>query len=186
MPEGTEDQQDGATVASGDSPLPRRRFLKVVSAASSALTALLIGVPVFRAFMTPAFRRREGRKWTKVAQADAIDIEVPVKVDFVEAMSDAWIQTRVLRTVWLRTDDGEKFTAFSGTCTHLGCSVWFDAKRGAFVCPCHRGVFDGKTGEVLGGPPPRGLDPLPVRVVDGRVEVMLQQFRAGIPERTEI
>lgn len=177
-------QSDGGGIATAG--LQRRGFLALASAASAAVAALLVGVPAFRAFMTPAFRRRAERGWTRVAQADAIDIDAPVKVDFVEATNDAWIEARRLRTVWLRTDDGENFTAFSGTCTHLGCSVDFDPRRMAFVCPCHRGVFDGNTGAVLDGPPPRGLDPLPVRVVEGRVEVILQQFRAGTPERTVI
>ena len=166
--------------------LGRRGFLRFASALSAAIGGILLGVPVARAFLAPAFKQRQVRGWTKVAQADLVDIDTPVKVDFVEPMNDAWVQARALRTVWLRTEDGEKFTAFSGTCTHLGCSVMFDKGRDAFVCPCHRGVFDRKTGAVLDGPPPRGLDPLPVRVVDGAVQVMLKQFRTGVAERIEI
>ncbi len=164
----------------------RRRFLRIASAISAAIGGILIGFPVTRAFLTPAFKQRQVRGWTKVAQADLVDIDTLVKVDFVEPINDAWIQTRALRTVWLRTEDGEKFTAFSGTCTHLGCSVMFDKARNQFVCPCHQGVFDPKTGAVLDGPPPRGLDPLPVRVVDGAVQVTLKQFRTGVAERIEI
>ena len=164
----------------------RRSFLKRIGMACAGLTAALIAVPAGRAFLTPTFKRRVPKGWTKVALADDVDIDTPVKVDFVEATNDAWIQTRKLRTVWLRTEDGEIFTAFSGTCTHLGCSVAFDATRNAFVCPCHRGMFDFKTGDVLSGPPPRALDRLPVRVAEGRVEVQLLQFRAGIPERIGI
>lgn len=174
---------DITTVPAG---VGRRGFLRFASAVSAAIGAILLGVPVARAFLAPAFRQRQVRGWTKVAQADLVEIDIPVKVDFVESMNDAWVQTRALRTVWLRTEDGEKFTAFSGTCTHLGCSVMFDKGRDAFVCPCHRGVFDRKTGAVLDGPPPRGLDPLPVRVVDGAVQVMLSQFRTGVAARIEI
>jgi menaquinol-cytochrome c reductase iron-sulfur subunit len=166
--------------------LRRRGFLARVSALSAAAIAFLVGVPAVRAFVSPGFRRAAPKQWTKVAQADQVDIETPVKVDFVEPVSDAWVEARALRTVWLRTDDGETFTAFSGTCTHLGCSVGFDKQRGMFVCPCHRGVFDGKTGAVLGGPPPRGMDPLPVRVADGEVQVLLRQFRPGVPDRIEV
>lgn len=150
------------------------------------ISVALIGIPAARAFLTPAFKRRPLSKWTKVADADLVDIDTPVKVDFVEPANDAWIETRRLRTVWLRTEDGESFTAFSGICTHLGCSVMFDQDRKAFVCPCHRGVFDMKTGAVLAGPPPRSLDPLPVRVDEGGVYVQLKIFRAGIAERVEI
>ena len=163
----------------------RRRFLRIASAISASIGGILLGIPAAQAFLAPVFQRRANRGWTKVAQADLVDIDTPVKADFVEAANDAWIQTRSLHTVWLHTEDGEKFTAMSGTCTHLGCSVMFDKQRDAFICPCHQGVFNSKTGAVLGGPPPRGLDTLPVRVVDGGVQVMLKQFRTGIPERIE-
>ena len=170
----------------GDEVLRRRAFLTRAARFAGAVIALLVSVPAIRAFVSPSFRRAVPKRWTKVAQADLVDIETPVKVDFAESVSDAWVETRALRTVWLRTDDGETFTAFSGTCPHLGCSVGFDKARDRFDCPCHHGLFDAKTGAVLGGPPPRGLDPLPVRVVDGEVQVLLKQFRTGIPERVEV
>ena len=171
---------------SAEAAVGRRRFLRIASAISAAISGILLGIPAARVFFAPVFRRRTASGWTKVAQADLVDIDVPVKVDFVVPANDAWIETRTLRTVWLHTDDGETFTAMSGTCTHLGCSVMFDKQRDKFVCPCHRGVFDRKTGAVLDGPPPRGLDPLPVRVVDGSVQVMLKQFRTGVSDRIEV
>ena len=174
-------------VSGRDEPkVPRRTFLRWASGVAAALSALLVGVPSLAAFLTPGFRRPARKGWIKVAEADLVEIETPVKVDFVEPINDAWVESRALRTVWLYTEDGERFTAFNGTCTHLGCSYGFDAERKLFVCPCHRGVFDMKTGAVLAGPPPRALDPLPVRVVDGEVQVVLQQFRAGVPERIEV
>lgn len=173
--------------ADGDAKLTtRRRFLRAASAVSAALTALLIGAPSLRSLLSPVFTRPAKKNWITVAQADQIDIATPVKVDFTETINDAWVETRALRTVWLTTEDGEKFTAFNGTCTHLGCAFGMDTERKLFHCPCHHGLFDLKTGAVLGGPPPRALDPLPVRVVDGEVQVILQQFRAGIAERIEV
>jgi len=166
-------------------PPTRRSFLKIASAVSASIAALLVGVPTLRAFISPGLKTPKTKDWIKVGQADAIDIETPVKVDFVEAVNDGWVETRALRSVWLYTDDGEKFTAFSGTCTHLGCSYGLDKENNVFMCPCHRGVFDIKTGAVLSGPPPRALDPLPVRVVDGNVQVIYKQFRSGIAERVE-
>ncbi len=122
----------------------------------------------------------------KVATADNLDIDTPVKIDFAESVNDAWVETRALRTVWLRTEDGETFACFSGVCTHLGCVFGIDEKRKIFLCPCHNGMYDLKTGAVLGGPPPRSLDPLPVRVVNGEVQIIYKQFRVGIPERIEV
>ena len=166
-------------------PDGRRRFLKIASVVSVAFTGLLVGIPSVRSFLSPALRRPPKKDWVKVAQADHLEIGTPVNVDFTETINDAWVDTRALRTVWVRTEDGEKFTAWSGVCTHLGCAFGVDAERKVFHCPCHHGLFDLVTGKVVGGPPPRALDELPVRVVNGELQVILKQFRSGIPERIE-
>ncbi len=62
------------------------------------------------------------------------------------------------------------FLALSRTCTHLGCSVPWDAEKNQFVCPCHGSTF-GMTGEVLTSPAPRPLDIYPVRIENGIVKV---------------
>jgi rieske iron-sulfur protein len=66
-----------------------------------------------------------------------------------------------------RAADG--IVAYSGVCTHAGCDVvlWKpEVKR--FRCPCHESEFDPKdSGRVVGGPAPRRLPRLPVKVVDG-------------------
>jgi len=53
--------------------------------------------------------------------------------------------------------------ALSATCSHLGCRVRWDAPRKQFLCPCHGGTYD-RDGKVVAGPPPRGLDPVNVRL----------------------
>lgn len=62
------------------------------------------------------------------------------------------------------------FLALSRTCTHLGCSVPWDAEKKKFVCPCHASTFS-MTGEVLSPPAPRPLDIYPVRIENGIVKV---------------
>jgi cytochrome b6-f complex iron-sulfur subunit len=62
------------------------------------------------------------------------------------------------------------FLALSRTCTHLGCSVPWDAGKNLFVCPCHGSTFN-MTGEVVKSPAPRPLDFYPVRIEDGIVKV---------------
>src|SRR4051812_17001956 len=69
----------------------------------------------------------------------------------------------------VHTNDGA-FRAFSSTCTHAGCSV--SLSGGQFVCPCHGGRYDAQTGAVLGGPPPRPLPQLPIRVIAGDVRLL--------------
>jgi len=56
-----------------------------------------------------------------------------------------------------------KFHAFSAICTHLGCIVQWVSGRQEFLCPCHGGRYDAD-GRVLGGPPPKPLEVIPVAV----------------------
>jgi len=63
------------------------------------------------------------------------------------------------------------FVAFSAVCTHAGCTVQYDPSSVRFVCPCHGGTYDARSGQVLSGPPPSALAPIAVHVVDGQVRV---------------
>ena len=184
-----------------DSPTPtaappspaRRWFLRWASGLGAGLMALLIGVPSVAAFLTPGFGKPRKKAWVKIADdVSTLDVGTPVKIDYVEAVHDAWVEGRTLRTVWLYTDDGAKFTAYSGVCTHLGCSFRFDREaeethreKNVFHCPCHHGIFDLKTGAVIGGPPPRPLDTLPVEIRNGEVWIQYQTFRTGVPQKIE-
>ncbi len=164
----------------------RRRFLAWASGIGAAIAATVIGTPALAAFLAPALRKVSPKSWVKVADdISTLDVGVPIKVDFVEAVNDAWVESRALRSVWLYTEDGAKFTAYSGICTHLGCGYNFDADKSRYHCPCHHGLFDMKTGAVIGGPPPRALDTLPVKIENGELHVIYQTFRSGVPEKVE-
>jgi cytochrome b6-f complex iron-sulfur subunit len=62
------------------------------------------------------------------------------------------------------------FLALDRTCTHLGCTVPWDAETARFNCPCHASSFD-ITGAVLAPPAPRPLDLFLVRIENGIVKV---------------
>lgn len=72
---------------------------------------------------------------------------------------------------WMVHSSGSTFAAFSAVCTHAGCPVQYDSANVQFVCPCHGGVYDARTGKVLQGPPPDPLPSIPVRVVAGQLRV---------------
>jgi Rieske Fe-S protein len=164
----------------------RRRFLAWLSGLGAAMSAALVGYPALRAFFWPSRSTPPTEHWVKVVDDVALlDIGTPVRIDFVEFASDAWVETRVLNSVWIYTEDGEHFKAYNGHCTHLGCGYAYDKDKKHFVCPCHRGAFDVKTGAVLGGPPPRPLDELKLEVRDAEIHVKYQDFRLGVPERVE-
>jgi menaquinol-cytochrome c reductase iron-sulfur subunit len=168
-------------------PVGRRSFLRGISAACATVVAAIVGIPAVRALLAPVVAKPLADNWIKVADDTALlDIGTPVRVDFVQNQSDAWIEGRAMNSVWLFTEDGDKFKAYNGHCTHLGCGFVYDKERKTFICPCHRGQFDVKTGAVLAGPPPRPLDELEVQVKDSTVFVKYKDFRLGVAERVEV
>jgi Rieske Fe-S protein len=70
------------------------------------------------------------------------------------------------------------FLAYSQKCTHLSCAVIPRPESGVIECPCHRGIFDLKTGGVIAGPPPR---PLPKIVLKRRGDDI---YATGVELRT--
>ncbi len=72
---------------------------------------------------------------------------------------------------WVVHPSGNSFVAFSAVCTHAGCPVQYDSSTMHFDCPCHGGVYDARTGQVLQGPPPSPLPQITVRVVAGQLRV---------------
>lgn len=59
--------------------------------------------------------------------------------------------------ILVRAHDGQYY-AYSQKCTHLGCSIYFDAARKCLECPCHKGAYHLQSGDVMYGPPQRPLD----------------------------
>ncbi len=70
-----------------------------------------------------------------------------------------------------RAADG--VVAYSAICTHQACPVnMWSKERNAFVCSCHGSVFDPRNAaEVIGGPAPRPLPALGLKLTEGVVTV---------------
>lgn len=77
----------------------------------------------------------------------------------------------------VRLRDGE-LAAFSQACTHLSCAVIPKFDEGVFVCPCHDGYFDLRTGRNIAGPPPRPLPRILLEVVGDDI------YAVGVEART--
>lgn len=97
--------------------------------------------------------------------------------------------TRNDPAVLLRLSDSE-YRAFSRRCTHAGCSVDFDGRSRYFMCPCHRGAYDTRAGQVMFGPPQRPLDEIMLEVRAGgqlwavgksirNTEIITQNLKGG-------
>jgi len=72
-----------------------------------------------------------------------------------------------------RTRAVDDVVAYSAICTHSGCEV--DESLGdsqTLFCSCHGSIFDPRdSGLVIGGPAPRSLPALPLRLAEGRLVV---------------
>jgi cytochrome b6-f complex iron-sulfur subunit len=60
--------------------------------------------------------------------------------------------------------------AFYWKCTHLGCTVPWAQAEDKFHCPCHGSIFD-RHGLVVGGPAPRPMDIMAIKIEGDNVMV---------------
>jgi len=168
----------------------RRSFMGVATVAIGAVIGAVMAVPLVRFFFHPAGRTvvTSGSGAVDAVAFDKLAAGAdPQKVVLVASgVRDAWASADEVRlgAAWVqRTADGE-VSAFTTACPHLGCSIDFDPAKKKFVCPCHRSAF-GLDGARIEGPSKRGLDPLPVQVVEGRVMITHKRFIADTSDRVE-
>lgn len=64
---------------------------------------------------------------------------------------------------------GKDLVAYSDVCTHLSCAVIYQGDGKHLHCPCHEGLFDARTGNVLAGPPTRPLPLIQLAIHDGTI-----------------
>ncbi|MGQ0767165.1 MAG: ubiquinol-cytochrome c reductase iron-sulfur subunit [Gemmatimonadota bacterium] len=65
------------------------------------------------------------------------------------------------RVIYILALGGNRFSAVSPVCTHLGCTV--DIQGARLVCPCHGSTYD-REGRVLQGPAADPLQSFPTTV----------------------
>jgi thiosulfate dehydrogenase (quinone) large subunit len=64
--------------------------------------------------------------------------------------------------------------AYSRVCTHAGCLVGYDPNQRILFCPCHGAEYDPARGAaVIGGPAPRPLPEIPVKIDRATGEVVI-------------
>lgn len=168
----------------------RRKFL---TCAVGGGLGLIVIAPAVRLVRDPA------GKQTVTSPRAPIDLgpaerfragDPPRKVEIVApVIQDAWTAARdvVLGAAWIRrTGPGpDQLDARSAVCPHLGCAVGFDAAAGNYLCPCHDSRF-ALSGAKLTGPAERGLDQLPLAVVDGRIQLTWERYRAGQAKKERV
>jgi menaquinol-cytochrome c reductase iron-sulfur subunit len=155
----------------GDDVLNRRRFLSRVSIALSGLAGAIVSVPILAYLLSPLIEQ-EPSDWRDVGLVENFQIGQTVEVAYDDPAPLPWAGQTARTAVWLRRSSETDFTAFNVNCTHLGCPVNWRADAELFLCPCHGGVYYAD-GSVAGGPPPKPLTRVEVRVTaDHRVQVL--------------
>ena len=136
------------TVAS--TAFDRRGFLDALLALGFVSTAAAIAYPVPRFLIPPA----SGEPDTQSVVAGRAAALRPNTASIFKFGSKPGIVAR--------TPEGE-VRAFSAVCTHLDCTVQFKADTSQLWCACHNGTYD-LGGNVVSGPPPRGLEKFAVNI----------------------
>ncbi len=162
MPE----SEDGIVVPQAsegnDESRTRRAFVQAGVGAFGACYAGVIAYPIYRYLDTPTQR---------AAELAAVS-EVVVEAADVPAKGAAVRFGFGYRPAVLIHHHEIGLVAFDAVCTHLGCTVKYEADNDRIFCECHKGVYNAKTGEVESGPPPKGLTQYSVEVKeDGKVVV---------------
>ena len=112
------------------------------------------------------------RRWRAAASMFDLPPKGPMVATLTERHADGWHETRKTTVVFL-DKAGDEYRAFSAICTHLGCRVAWNAESGQYKCPCHGGTYS-RDGQVVAGPPPRGLTRLPVRLNPDTAELEVE------------
>jgi cytochrome b6-f complex iron-sulfur subunit len=141
--------------------MERRDFLKrVVKIVFSLFVVVLLSALIY---LYPSKIRKGKVQFIFLMDEDDLPRRGVKRVDFRYALEDRAVITRVYVVA---SDRGLK--VLSPICTHLGCFVNWDNRKGEFICPCHAGRYS-MNGEVIAGPPPRPLTALPLKILEGKV-----------------
>lgn len=147
----------------------RRSFFAKLSIGLSGVIGAIMVLPGLGYILAPIFRAPP-RKWRKVGKVDQFKVGSTILVTYEDSSPEPWAGVTARTGAWLRRTTETDFIAFSINCRHLGCPVRWVDDAGLFMCPCHGGVYY-SDGTVAGGPPPKPLERLSVRVKGDEVEI---------------
>jgi Rieske Fe-S protein len=151
----------------------RREFVGGAVGLIGAIMSAVIGLPAVGYLISPALKGTGKEEWVPLGAISALKTGIPTPFTFSQLKQVAWRRTRISHTVYAISHDGQNVVVFSDACTHLSCKVHWNEERGAFVCPCHDGVFD-KEGNVVSGPPPRPLDRFETKVENDQLTIRVE------------
>lgn len=131
----------------------RRAFVRLAMGGVGLCYAAAIGYPVYRYLASPV-EKAAATELKEITVADGQKLEPGKAKPFMFGSKPA---------ILIHHRDGT-WSALSAVCTHLQCTVQYEADKERIFCACHGGTYDPKTGKNIGGPPPRPLKQFEIKV----------------------
>ena len=91
----------------------RRTFLKYISLVGGAVSATLLGIPVIRSFVSPAFRRILTETWVEIGPIDDLEIALPVRKEFPRTVTVESSAVPSLSVIVVPSTASDVFSAIS-------------------------------------------------------------------------
>lgn len=144
----------------------RRSFLSLLPLGVLAGVFASMGGAAFRFLRPRIFTASD--KWLDVATLAELSGPQPIARKIVAEHIAGWAVTTEQHNVFVLPAKNNQ--VLSAICPHEGCEVMWEGATNRFSCPCHASYF-AADGARISGPARRGLDPLPARVQDGKLQV---------------
>jgi len=144
----------------------RRSFLSLLPLGVLAGVFASMGGAAFRFLRPRIFAATD--KWLDVATIAELSGPQPIARKIVAEHVAGWAVTTEQHSVFVLPAKNNQ--VLSAICPHEGCEVTWEGATNRFSCPCHASFF-AADGARISGPAQRGLDPLPARVQDGKLQV---------------
>ena len=164
--------------SNSDANKSRRAFLLLLPAGMLAGVFTSIAAAAYR-FLRPRLSEASN-KWIEVAPVTDLTGNHPLAKKIVTEHIAGWATVSEERNVYVLP--GKNNQVLSAVCPHEGCEVSWQADTSRFSCPCHESYF-ASDGSRISGPARRGLDPLPSRLQDGKLQVQYEFFENNTAER---
>lgn len=155
----------------------RRTFLQLLPLGVFAGVFASIGAAAFR-FLRPRLSAPSDQ-WLDVATLSELTGPQPIAKKVLAEHVEGWVIVNEEHNVFVLPAKNNQ--VLSPICPHEGCEVAWEQARNRFSCPCHESYF-AADGSRISGPTPRGLDSLPSRVQDGKLQV---QYRVNPEQETQ-
>ncbi len=137
--------------------ITRRRFAELLAGLIALLFTSGLVAGVLKYLRPPTLTKNAAAEELEVASVDELQVGDTKMFKFGDKAA-----------ILLRRPAG--FRAYGAVCTHLGCIVDKEiSEMGMIYCPCHAGMYDPETGEVLAGPPPSRLPSILLKRENGKI-----------------